>query len=317
MNRYLGRILICTVPVLIGIAIIAWAGNQYANGEGGFRLGVDLVGGTILVYEVDLTKVQGGKNNYKPDEMTTALKRRVDPNDLLNVTIRALPGDPPRVEVILPTGGRHQSEIEDKAWRELLQEVAKKYPPPPGKSYNAVGTLSDVELIDKIKEYHPDVEVKNPDEIGGLSGGAARAALKPRTDITEIQEFIKANYHGPKGARGLTHERIEEIKGLISQQGRLEFRILANSTDDGEAIRLAKEYFANPANKSDLETRARNDDPPPGPRQPDNEPFIVTLGGESTRHYYSWVELGKEELYSLHRSGARRAGRNQRRDFDL
>src|ERR1700693_6239767 len=124
MSKYLTRILICTVPVLIGIAIISWATVQYVQGEGGFRLGVDLVGGTILVYEVDTTKMVGGKANYRPDEMTTALKRRIDPNDLLNVTIRSLPGDPPRVEIVLPTGGVHQSEIEDKAWRDLLGEVS-------------------------------------------------------------------------------------------------------------------------------------------------------------------------------------------------
>src|ERR1700682_2055969 len=99
MRKYLGRILICTLPVLIGVGIIAWAADKYSRGEGGFRLGVDLVGGTILVHEVDTSKMQGqgGKASYRPDEMTTALKRRIDPNDLFNVTIRSLPGDPPRV----------------------------------------------------------------------------------------------------------------------------------------------------------------------------------------------------------------------------
>ena len=75
MNRYLGRILICTVPVLVGIAIIAWATQRYWNEGSGFRLGVDLAGGTILVYEVDTTKMQGGKNSYdanKAAEMTAA-----------------------------------------------------------------------------------------------------------------------------------------------------------------------------------------------------------------------------------------------------
>src|SRR5579862_4046248 len=127
MSKYLVRILICTVPVLIGLGIIAWASDKYSRGEGGFRLGVDLVGGTILVYEVDTSKMQGGKNGYdaqKAAEMTAALKRRIDPNDLFNVTIRSLPGDPPRVEIILPTGGRHQSEIEDKAWHDLIAAVS-------------------------------------------------------------------------------------------------------------------------------------------------------------------------------------------------
>ena len=42
----------------IGIAcvIVAWAFQHYREGKGGFRLGVDLVGGTILVYQVDPAK---------------------------------------------------------------------------------------------------------------------------------------------------------------------------------------------------------------------------------------------------------------------
>src|SRR5260370_3304627 len=162
MRKYLSRILICTVPVFIGIVIVAWAADKYRRGEGGFRLGVDLVGGTILVYEVDTSKMQGGKQSYTNEpaaEMVAALKRRIDPNDLLNVTIRSLPGDPPRVEIVLPTGGRHQSEIEDKAWRDLLAEVAKQYPPPPGKTYDSVGTGHEVELLDRIKQFDAKADV--------------------------------------------------------------------------------------------------------------------------------------------------------------
>jgi SecD/SecF fusion protein len=283
MNRYLGRILICIVPVLIGIAIIAWATDKWRKGEGGFRLGVDLVGGTILVYEVDTSKMQGGKNAYdaaRAAEMTAALKRRIDPNDLLNVTIRSLPGDPPRVEVVLPTGGRHQSEIEDEAWRNLIAAVTAEpeYVPPPGKSYDDIATGREVELLDRIKTYHAD------------------------TDMARAQAFIKEHYTGPKGQRSLTHEGIEQIKALIAQQGRLEFRILANTTDDNEAVKLAEAYFADKgaARKAEIERLAHDDQPPPDPRSPDGEPFAITVNGETSHHFYSWVELDKGELYSMH-----------------
>src|SRR5579883_320469 len=74
MKSYLSRILICVAPVVLGIAICAWA---YSYDR--FRLGVDLVGGTILVYEVDTSKQQG---EVKSDELAAALKRRIDPADL-------------------------------------------------------------------------------------------------------------------------------------------------------------------------------------------------------------------------------------------
>jgi preprotein translocase subunit SecD len=47
------RILICVVPILVSAWIVGRAVQKYQAGEGGFKLGVDLVGGTILVYEID------------------------------------------------------------------------------------------------------------------------------------------------------------------------------------------------------------------------------------------------------------------------
>src|SRR3974390_1105331 len=41
------------LPILIWIVVVAQATTRYTEGRGGFKLGVDLVGGTILVYEID------------------------------------------------------------------------------------------------------------------------------------------------------------------------------------------------------------------------------------------------------------------------
>ena len=116
MKSYLGRVLVCLVPVVLGIAVCAWA-SYY----GKFRLGVDLAGGTILVYEVDKSK---GEQDAKPEDLAAALKRRIDPADLLNVTIRPVAGETPRVEIILPTGGQGEQAAEQQAWHKLLEEVA-------------------------------------------------------------------------------------------------------------------------------------------------------------------------------------------------
>ena len=202
MKSYLSKILVCLVPVAIACVIVGWAFHKYSKGEGGFRLGVDLVGGTILVYQVDPTKP--GANSEKLDELASALKRRIDPNDLYNVTIRPVPGDPPRVEIILPTGG-----------------------------------------------------------MG----------------------------HGEKS---LTHEEIEKIRGLISQQGRLEFRILANATDEGKALDDAAKWITD--HKRELERLNDSGDAPTTL----NKPYNITINGEPGEYAYGWIEIGKEELYSLH-----------------
>ena len=114
MRTFFWRITFCVVPLFLAGVAVAVAGYRYERGEGGFKLGVDLVGGTILVYEIDqekeMQKSQELRDKYKPEDLAAALKRRIDPNDLKNVTIR--PVSKTRVEIILPTGGAHQALID-------------------------------------------------------------------------------------------------------------------------------------------------------------------------------------------------------------
>ena len=105
---------------------------RYARGEGGFKLGVDLVGGTILVYEVDVEKLKetsGEKAVAKldPAKMVEFLKTRIDPNDLYNVTIRPVGGNT-RYEIILPTGGSHQANIKQEGLGQAARNRLKDNP---------------------------------------------------------------------------------------------------------------------------------------------------------------------------------------------
>src|SRR5262249_41515695 len=65
--------------------------------------------------------------NFKAEDLAAALKRRIDPADLYQITIRPVPTTPPRVEIILPTGGQHQARIERQHWEQLLQEAGVKF----------------------------------------------------------------------------------------------------------------------------------------------------------------------------------------------
>src|SRR6266581_9116591 len=100
MRAFRTRIITCLLPVLVAAGVVAYAYYRYQNGEGGFKLGVDLVGGTILVYEIDLDKFPDRKlpDSYKPEDLVARLKRRIDPADLYNVTIRSV--SKTRVEII-------------------------------------------------------------------------------------------------------------------------------------------------------------------------------------------------------------------------
>ena len=65
------------------------------------KLGIDLSGGTILVYEVDKENLGP---NFNMDELISALKHRVDPKGVKEIPIRKIGSN--RIEIILPEAER-------------------------------------------------------------------------------------------------------------------------------------------------------------------------------------------------------------------
>ncbi len=149
MKSFFWKFAICIAPCVLAAWLTADAVGKYYYGEsGGFKLGVDLVGGTILVYEIDVRKsakdsettkqdekgkkkqAQGPETGYDPNRdmavLAEALKRRIDPNDLKNIIIRPSGGEG-RVEIVLPTGGTHRAQVAQEKWQELLDKVAVQY----------------------------------------------------------------------------------------------------------------------------------------------------------------------------------------------
>jgi SecD/SecF fusion protein len=282
MKPSFNRIMLCLVPVVVSAIVVGWAYSQYYQGNGGFRLGTDLVGGTRLVYEVDVTKHQ---ENVTGEALAAALKRRIDPADLYNITIRPISGTPPRVEIILPTGSQKQHNAEVERWKTLVADVWQEYPTPPE------GVEANVNPYAKIglgqREVLENEVIRN----------------NPKKDPKQIAEFIAAHYKtNPGGRKALDSEEVERIKALIGQQGRLDFRILANSTDDNDAIEWAKKWIADPAHADELYRLAVLMQPPPPPTAENGSllTYPVTVGGETHLHSYHWVELGKEEVWNLH-----------------
>src|SRR5262249_18375698 len=101
---------------------------------------------------------------------------------------------------------------------------------------------------------------------------------------------------GASGRANLSAEEIEEVKQLISQMGVLDFRILANSADDGPGIEAARTL----ADGAQDDSRAAKGLPPEGLA----EEFNVRVNDVNAKVRYVWVELDKEERNSLHISNA-------------
>ena len=159
MKQFIWKFLICFVPC----ALAAWATTdatvKYYNGDaGGFKLGVDLVGGTILVYEIDLRKNVDAEKTFDPvrdiNVLAESLKRRIDPNDLYNITIRPAGGEG-RIEIILPTGGKYRAEKADRVWGNLLRELEKEYFQGLDRTLE-IGRGKILELADKIQSFQSE-----------------------------------------------------------------------------------------------------------------------------------------------------------------
>ena len=259
--KFTWKFWVCVIPVLLSLAVIGRAFYRYEQGRGGFKFGVDLSGGTILIYEVDPNRPK--QQDYKPEDMAARLKRRIDPVGQYEVTVR--PSGADRFEIILPTGGRHQAAAEQRAWDELMKKVEEKWPAPKGESYADLRRSDSPALALRIKRFYPD------------------------ESQDEINKFIRDNF---TGSRQFTGEEVQGIKELIARQGSLEFRIMANPEDDGEALRAAEDFFRDKKNQKELEALAAEGRVPPPPRYGSGEVF-------PNGYSYSWVELGRNERKTL------------------
>jgi SecD/SecF fusion protein len=290
MKPFIKRILICLTPVVLSAVVVGMAWKQYVNGEGGFKPGVDLVGGTILVYEIDRDKATDQK--FSPEELAAALKRRIDPTDLLNVTIRPLSDT--RVEIILPYGGAYQAKLEEERWQAVLTKVRDKWPQlkdanldvPRGRTRELAlaaqhevekqawtGLLAEVgkKWPDKLKEFKLDsIPVGRPTELrealkkAGIDEKDVDAFFKDHfqkqyedklVKVEDFEKVIKENYQVSADKKNVSGEEVQRIKDLISQVGSLEFRIAANDEDDRDAIAAARSYIEAAVNPNDPEAK--------------------------------------------------------------
>lgn len=125
------RLLLVTVPVILSawVTFVAYRNTMDPEALGKrFTLGVDLAGGSILVYEVDpaFWEKQDDifKRDFNADQLASRIKTRVDPSNLLETTIRPIQGDasrPPRVEIVLPIS----SDPKNKNSAGKIQEIKR------------------------------------------------------------------------------------------------------------------------------------------------------------------------------------------------
>ena len=77
------------------------------------KLGIDLSGGTILVYQIDNSRASSTVGQTQMAQMVAALSKRINPAGTLDITIRPMGGD--RLEIILPAADQHEVQaVQDR-----------------------------------------------------------------------------------------------------------------------------------------------------------------------------------------------------------
>ena len=136
--------LLCLIPTALAGLFTVMAFKKELAGQVGFRRGIDLAGGTILVYEIDVegmkrkiaeeneankSKVDFRERRYEdeqPDmrELAEKIKKRIDPSDLKNVVVR--PVGEARIEIILPYSGSATDGNKVAGNEEFAEEVRQQ-----------------------------------------------------------------------------------------------------------------------------------------------------------------------------------------------
>ncbi len=117
-------------------------------------------------------------------------------------------------------------------------------------------------MLDQVKAEYPDLAISYDDIPEGQFADLIRRVIEAHPKYKRRCQGRRQGHAAPERSADFVHglgrraserrtftgEEIENIKNLIQQQGRLEFRILANDVDDKAAIDAAKEYIDSPAN---------------------------------------------------------------------
>jgi len=209
--------LICLIPTLLAGLFTFLAFKKEMNGQVGFRRGIDLAGGTILVYEVDVEGMKRkieednernkAKENYrerrydneKPDmqELAAKIKKRIDPSDLKNVVVR--PVGESRIEIILPyagsVGGSKEAANEQFA-EEVRQQVKQagvlEFRILANMNDDAEGVAAARELLDE-PDKNPAIKAEN-EQRAREGRPPVGPRLTPTVKTSEKGEPVEVSY---------------------------------------------------------------------------------------------------------------------------
>ncbi|MEN6385440.1 MAG: protein translocase subunit SecD [Phycisphaerales bacterium] len=106
--------------IAVLILVIFAAFNLYPPGEK-LKQGLDLAGGTSLIYDIDTTGLSGGETDNLAQKLIPILMKRIDPGNVQNIIMR--PQGDTRIEIQVPLASadtHKKREAYDKALADLM-----------------------------------------------------------------------------------------------------------------------------------------------------------------------------------------------------
>jgi SecD/SecF fusion protein len=149
------------------------------------KTGIDLSGGTILVYEIK----KDTPANFDMDELITSLKRRINPEGVLDIPIRRLGGN--RIEIIYP-----------KASAEDVEEVKSKMTDVGSLEFRILANMKhDAQVKDRA--LGKDGLVKPPSKYGWAKLGETVTGKDPilsddKLTVVDTTQRWDRNYYAGK-----------------------------------------------------------------------------------------------------------------------
>jgi SecD/SecF fusion protein len=264
-RNFLRGLIICLVPTLLAAGFVAWAAYEEtsapqrsaAREAAQQRLNAATDAVVALKKEEAAAKADGGVwSDEKKEELRKAEAEEKAARDALQPD-----GWKPQFRRGIDLAGGTILIYEVKAG-ELREEQIK-------------------ELADKLKKRIDENDLKN-------------VIVRPlgRNRIEIILPFVG----GAGGKEKANAEFVEDVRQKVKQTGVLEFRIVANPSDDARGLEEAVKLVEDPANRQALDEAADKGLPPPAPAGTYN---VKAAGDTELPVTYEWVELGKEERESL------------------
>ncbi len=221
-TAYTGRVLLIVFVMYVAIcslfprapfSVFLPLSNEPVSMEHNLRPGIDMVGGTSLVYEI--VPPPGTPTSGLSEEVATALKRRVDPNGVLNLIWR--PQGDTRLEIQLPLSTDSDAANEARQDYVAAREDLAQYVVPTRQVVRVIESMAGEERSARLDELAMGSAARREAyRVAAEAYDALEAARDGGTIVAE--QAARTEYDAAVNALGDTNLTVEQVQAAIDAE---------------------------------------------------------------------------------------------------